>query len=307
MGVVVTLGVIALVALPFFIPASSSYSESFLSESESDAKVVIIDVKGEISNGDGSVGLLGGAYASQPSITTEIDQAIHDENVVGILLEMDTPGGEIVASDLINQKVYEARAAGKPVITYMQTLGASGGYYIAVASDYIFVNELTTTGSIGVYSVFQDTSGLMEKLGISQRVIKSGEFKTGSGLFDSDDDGEEDQIYERLIQESNEKFKRVIVEGRDMTIEEVDELADGRVFSGAQAVANGLVDEIGGYDEAVIKMKELSEVTDFSIVRYDNLDFLGSLFSVLSGFNMNAQLLEIARTEQGFRVMARME
>jgi len=285
---------------------TSGYEEQVVSSGNGTDKVVLIDIKGEISNSDAS-SLFGGSVASAPQIMDQIDEAINDESVVGIMFEMDSPGGEVVAADMIYQKVLEAKQAGKKIITYIHTVGASGGVYIAVASDLIFVNELTTTGSIGVYSLFQDVSGLYEKLGIKQRIIKAGEYKTGEGLFDADDEGVEDQIYQDMIDIVYEKFVSVVATGRSLSTSDVREFADGRVFLGEEAINLGLADELGGMPEAIDSMHEISGSSDFTVVRYYSHDFLSDVFSVLGQLNLTSNLLDIANQEEGVKLMYKLQ
>lgn len=284
----------------------SDYSETVLSEG-GDKKVVVIDVKGEITNEEGYGGLFSSEIASAPVITSQIQAAMDDEDVVGIILEMDTPGGDVVASDLIYKKVLEAKSSGLQVVTLMRTLAASGGYYVAVASDSIIANEMTTTGSIGVYSVFQDVSGLYEKIGIKQRVIKSGDYKTGDGLFDADDNGVEDQIYQDLVTEAHDQFKTIVSENRGISMEDLKDIADGRIFSGKQALANGLIDKLGEFNDAVGEVEKLSGESGLTIVRYDSSDFWGSVLSILKNTNLESKLLEIAKAEQGAKLMYKLQ
>lgn len=296
------LGIFIMAVGRLALSTSGDYKENYV-EGLGDNKVVLLQIKGAISNQGDEGNLFEATGASAPEIIRQIDLAVSDPKVVGILVEMDSPGGEIVASDLIYQKLLEAKQEGITVVTYMQTLGASGGYYIAAASDAILANELTTTGSIGVYSVFQDVSGLYEKLGIEQRVIKQGDFKTGAGLFDGDDNGVEDRIYQEIVDQAQEKFVSVVAEGRGLSIAEVEGLADGRVYTGKQAVENGLIDQIGGRKESIAEMKLLTGVSDLYIVEYASLDFWGELLSIFNGFNVNALLYNLAKQEQGMKMM----
>ena len=296
------IGVFVLSAGSLVLNASGDYQENYI-EGLGENKVVLLQIKGAISNQVSGEGLFESVGASAPDIIRQIDLAISDPDVVGILIEMDSPGGEIVASDLIYQKLLEAKQAGLAVITYMQSLGASGGYYIAAASDMIFANELTTTGSIGVYSVFQDVSGLYEKLGIEQRVIKQGDYKTGAGLFDEDDNGVEDKIYQEIVDQAQEKFVSIIAEGRGLDVAEAESLADGRIYTGKQAVVNGLIDQIGGRKESVAEMKVLTGKQDLYIVEYSSTDFWGEVLSIFSSFNVNAFLYDLAKQEQGIKMM----
>ena len=296
------LGVFVLAVGSLALDTSGDYQENYV-EGVGENRVVLLHIKGAISNQGNGDGLFEVTGVSTPDIIRQIDLAISNSTVVGILIEMDSPGGEIVASDLIYQKLLEAKQEGIIVVTYMQTLGASGGYYIAVASDAILANELTTTGSIGVYSVFQDVSGLYEKLGIEQRVIKQGDFKTGAGLFDENDSGVEDKIYQEIVDQAQERFVSVVAEGRKLSIAEAGGLADGRIYTGKQAVENGLIDQIGGRKESIAEMKSLTGNQELYIMEYSSSDFWGELLAIFNGFNVNALLYNLAKQEQGMKMM----
>ena len=183
----------------------------------------------------------------------------------------------MVASDLIYQEVLEVRDV-KPVVTWMSGMGASGGYLVASASDQILAHPATITGSIGVVLELTDLEGLYNKLGIESRIFKSGEFKDMSGVFDEDPNGEADAIMQGLVDESYEDFVLAIVSSRGMEESLVRELADGRVYSGAQAVENGLVDGVGDMDDAVAVAEELVGRGDLSIVEYSTGGFWDSFY-----------------------------
>ncbi len=284
----------------------TNYQENLLSEG-GEKKVVVIDVKGEITSQNGVASLFSSEMASAPIINSQIQAAMDDPDVVGIVLDMNTPGGDVVASDMIYQKVNEAKAAGLTVVTSMETLAASGGYYVAAASDKILANEMTITGSIGVYSVYQDVSGLYEKVGIDQRVIKSGDYKTGEGLFDEDDNGAEDQIYIDLIESAHDQFKTIVSTERGIPLTQMESIADGRIFSGKQGVANGLIDMIGNLEDAVKQVETLTGEGDLTIIRYYDTDFLGKFLSVFKKTSLESMLYNLAKAEQGAKIMYKMQ
>lgn len=301
-------GTLAVVVAFFSSGADSTdFQEKYARSGDSEKKVIVIDVKGEITNSSSSSGLFSSEIASAPLIIAEIKSAVNDPEVVGIVLDMDTPGGDVVASDLIYKELLEAKNSGLIVITSMQTLGASGGYYIAAASDKIFANEMTMTGSIGVYSVYQDVSGLYEKIGITQRVIKAGDYKTGEGLFDEDNNGEEDQIYQALVDEAYEQFRGIVSTERGIPLSQMNDIADGRVFTGSQALANGLIDQIGGIDDAIEQVENLSGHNNLSVVRYYSSDFFEEILSIFKDTNVEALLLNLAKQEEGTKIMYKMQ
>ncbi len=244
----------------------------------SEGKIAVVRIEGIIME-NGTDGSLLGSYGSDPaSFESEIDLAISDDSVKGILLRVNSPGGEVVASDMMYQTVLNAKEE-KPIVTWMSSSGASGAYMIAAASDLIVAHPETITGSIGTILEVSSLEGLYEKLGIENRVFKSGEFKDESGVFDTDPNGEADQILQGLVDESYEAFVQKVADSRDMDMDSVRALADGRVYTGAQARENGLVDETGDMDDAIAFLEGLIGDTDLSVIEYNTGGFWDSLSS----------------------------
>jgi len=204
----------------------------------------------------GGTGLLTGEAASAERIVEQLDRAREDPKAKAVLLRVDSPGGGVNAAREIWAAVRRVQEAGKPVVVFMEDTAASGGYYISAPADRIVAMPDTITGSIGVIAVIPDLSGLYEKLGIRYQVVKSGQFKD---MLSSDRPmtPEERAILERLIQEAYDEFVRVVAEGRRLPEERVRELADGRIYTGRQALDLGLVDQLGGYRDAVALAGEL--------------------------------------------------
>lgn len=246
----------------------------------SGGKIAVISLDGIISESESS-NLFAVVGASTDSINNQIDKALADDEVAGILIKMNSPGGEAVASDLIYRKVMDAREE-KKIVTWMSGMGASGGYMVAAGSDKIVAHPGCLTGSIGVILQLSNIDELYEKVGIQTRTFKSGEFKDDEGLFDEDEDGEVDGIFEDLIDESYDDFVNAIVEGRGMDKDKVIELADGRIYTGRQAYENGLVDEIGDMDDAIEVMEELVGKKNLSIVEYSSDGFWSSFYEYQS-------------------------
>lgn len=178
-----------------------------------------------------------------------IDDLMDDENNAGILLYVDSPGGTVYESEELYDKLMEYKETGRPIWTYMAHYAASGGYMISMTSDKIYANKNTTTGSIGVILSTYDLSGLYEKLGIRYVSITSGANKDSSLLTD-----EQIAIYQEQINESYEAFVEKVALGRNMDVDEVKELADGRTYTANQALSNGLIDEISSYDDMANEM-----------------------------------------------------
>lgn len=203
-----------------------------------------------------------------------IDRLMYDENNKGILLYVDSPGGAVYESVELYEKLQEYREyTGMPVWVYMAHYAASGGYMISMASDVIYANPNTTTGSIGVIMSGYDLTGLYEKLGIRYVSITSGENKDSSQLTDS-----QVALYQEQVDECYADFVEKVAEGRNMTEEEVKALADGRTYTAKQALKNGLIDEISLYDDMVMDMENELGVYQLYEPEY-SYGMLASLFS----------------------------
>ncbi|MCS6848520.1 MAG: signal peptide peptidase SppA [Anaerolineae bacterium] len=211
--------------------------------------VAVISVNGPIVSGEAPEFDLTGptAVAASGNIARLIRQAARDSQVKAILLRVDSPGGSVIGSD----EIYHAlKQANKPVVVHMGALAASGGYYVSMAADHIVAHPDTLTGSIGVISEFTNIEGLYEKLGLKSTVIKSGEFKD-FGNPTSPFTEEDRKLWQAVIDETYESFVRIIADNRGMTVEEVKRLADGRIYTGRQAYALKLVDQLGYFEDAV--------------------------------------------------------
>jgi len=281
--ILVTCGAICVL----FASAVGSMDTSSMSEVSSivlkkggDNKIAVIRIEGTIVNTNGDAGLFSSGYASAETINKYLDEAMNDSSVKAIVLDVNTPGGGVYASDEINNKILEVQQNGKIVVSLMRDMAASCGYYVSAPSDKIIASSLTLTGSIGVRLDVQSMEGLYEKIGIESRTITNsgGDYKTGEGLFDDDPNGQEDQIYQSIVDEAFDRFVSIVADGRDMTKDEVIEIADGRVFTGLQAKEVGLVDELGNFDTAISSAEELAGISDATIIEYNELGFL-SLFS----------------------------
>lgn len=187
---------------------------------------------------------------SAPYVRRKLQKAIDDKNIKAIVLRINSPGGTVGMSQEVYQAVMDVRAKGKPVVVSMGDVAASGGYYIASASDRIFANPGTLTGSIGVIMHLLNWQETEKKIGIQPLVIKSGAFKD-IGSADRVMTPEEKSLLQNIIMDSYDQFVTAVSEGRKMNKEAVKKLADGRIYSGRQAFNAHLVDELGGYESAV--------------------------------------------------------
>ena len=246
--------------------APAVYEEEYVS-GEGPQKIVVVPVEGTIASAESSVG------GVQPTATPEglsdaLRQVADDTSVVAVVLEINSPGGGVTASDEMHQSILDfKRNTDRPIVVSMGDTAASGGYYISTAADRIVANETTLTGSLGVIFQLTNFSEAADKYGISQVVIKSGKFKDIGNTF-REMKPEEREVFQSLVDESYDEFVSVISEGRGLSEERVREIADGRIYSGSQAKELGLVDSFGGIDEAADIAGTLAEAQDTTVVRY---------------------------------------
>jgi protease IV len=184
------------------------------------------------------------------SVLKSLRKAGKDNHIKAILLRINSPGGTVPASQELSDEIIDLRSKNKPVVVSMGDLAASGGYYISSAADTIVAEPGTLTGSIGVILSSLNMKGLGEKLGVSPEVIKSGKFKDLASPYRAMTP-EDRTILQDLIMDSYDQFVTAVAKGRKMKVEDVKKIADGRIYSGRQALKLGLVDKLGGYDTAI--------------------------------------------------------
>ena len=236
--------------------------------------IAIVRVEGTIREQSGSSTLEASSGYQHDSTMNYIDELMDDSNNKGILLYVDSPGGTVYESEELYQKLKEYKETTKrPIWDYMAHYAASGGYMVSMASDKIYANSNTTTGSIGVIMSGYDMSGLYKKLGIRYVSITSGKNKDSSKFTD-----EQIAIYQDQINEAYEKFVNIVADGRDMSVEDVKKLADGRTYTAKQAKNNGLIDEISLYPDMKDAMSKKLGTSTFYEMESDE-GFLQSLFS----------------------------
>ena len=187
---------------------------------------------------------------STNSVKRKLTKALSDDHVKGILLRINSPGGTIGMSQELYSVVEELRAKGKPVVVSMGDVAASGGYYVSAAANRVFADPGTLTGSIGVIMHLMNWQETEKKIGLQPAVIKSGVFKD-IGSADRPMSPEEHALLQGLIMDAYDQFVTAVAKGRKMDKQVVKGLADGRIYSGKQALQNKLVDELGGYDQAL--------------------------------------------------------
>ncbi len=204
--------------------------------------------------------------ASGRPVIDQLDHWRDNHSVRAIVIHVNSPGGEVAISQEIYDAILRVRE-DKPVVVSMAGVAASGGYYISCAADKVVANPGTLTGSIGVIFSFHTFKDLMEKWGISTETIKSGDLKD-VGSFSRDMTEKEELMLRSVVMDTYEQFVGVVAEGRSMEKEEVYPFADGSIFTGLQAYNLGLVDTLGGLNEAVLLAAELADMgNEPSVVR----------------------------------------
>jgi len=285
----VFLGIIAVVII-IAVSVFSTTSSSGPSYTGTDGYIAVLHIEGTITSAAPASSLLSAPTTyDQKFLLSTVESLIDDTDNKGIMLFIDTPGGEVYATDELYLKLEEYKeATGRPIYSYCASMAASGGYYLAAASDKILMNRNCMTGSIGVTAgTYIDISGFLEKQGIKTTSIYVGKNKTMGSYFEGFTD-EQKVIYTTILQETYDQFVQIVADGRGMTVAAVETLADGRIYSPKQAVANGLVDEIVTYDAAKAGMLSdygLTEETQY--VDFEPTADLGlaDIFGVLSNLN----------------------
>jgi protease-4 len=230
-------------------------------------------------------------HNSPTYIRKKFREAAKDKHVKGILLRVNSPGGTVAMSQEILAAVQTAQKEKIPVVVSMGDVAASGGYYISCSADRIFAEPGTLTGSIGVIMHLLNLSEIEKKIGVEPMVVKSGVFKD-IGTMDRSPTPEEKALLQSIIMDSYDMFVTAISEGRKMPKEEVKKLADGRIYSGRQALAAKLVDELGGYEDAEAALQKIARARfnasdDYQVE--DTASSLGFLSSLLkSSSNIGA-------------------
>jgi protease-4 len=196
-----------------------------------------------------------------------LQQARDDNRVKAIVLEIDSPGGEVTAADQIYNAVTKARAR-KPVVIYMDSLAASGGYYIACGGKFLMANETTITGSIGVIIQTLNYEQLFNKIGLASVVFKSGKFKdilNGARPMTP----EERELIQSFVMQTYDKFLGIVAKERSLPAEMLrNNIADGRILSGKEALNDKLIDGLGQIEDAFAKAKQLGNAPQATVVKY---------------------------------------
>ncbi|HLS11184.1 MAG TPA: signal peptide peptidase SppA [Flavobacteriaceae bacterium] len=224
-------------------------------------KIAVIYAQGEIVYGDGGVKKIG-----PKEMNDAIIKAKNDKAVKAIVLRVNSPGGSALTSELIWKELEEAKKV-KPVIVSMGDFAASGGYYIAAGGDKIFAEPTTITGSIGVFGMLPNIKGLADKIGINAQQVTTNDNAILFSVFEEMTESQEEYIRENIL-EVYDLFKKRVADGRGMTLDEVEEIAQGRVWTGEEALSLGLVDALGGLDAALQYAAEQVDLENYQIKEY---------------------------------------
>jgi len=221
---------------------------------------IVDDVSGSLTGSGGIVG---------SQVVSDLDALASDDDVKAVVLRINSGGGSAYASEQMLRAVQELRKK-KPVVVSMSGMAASGGYYMSCMADYIVAEPTTLTGSIGIFGVVPDVSGLMkEKLGLHFDVVKTNE-SADFGSMGRGFNAGESQAMQTYVERGYSLFLQRVAEGRKLTTQQVDSIAQGRVWTGSQALAIGLVDALGGLDDAVAQAAKLAKIEKYSTIGYQN-------------------------------------
>lgn len=262
--------------------------------------IAVIYAQGEITGGEGDVNVIG-----EGSIKRSLQEAREDDDVKAIVLRVNSPGGSALTSELIWREI-EITKKTKPVVVSMGNYAASGGYYISANADRIFAEPNTITGSIGVFGMLPNMNQLGKNIGINAEQVKTHENASGYSVFEPMDENFKGFVLES-IEKTYATFLKRVADGRKMTTEQVDAIAQGRVWTGVDAQKLGLVDEIGGLDAAIKYAAKLGKTTSYRTENFPeyekSFEDLLANFTGMAMFKTKEQLLKEQLGEEGFQML----
>ena len=241
------------------------YRNYFKSKENNDEEntVAVVNILGPIIDGYQTSGA-----ASGDNISALFDKALKNDQIKAMVVRVNTPGGSVFASELIRDALIRVREKNIPIVTSMGGVAASGGYWVAASTDYIFAEDLTITGSIGVASVIFNAEGTFNKIGLNEDGVSSSVFSdTYRGIYSKRPDERLISLNKIIIQNIYDKFINLVSEGRNISIDDVNKLAKGQVWIGKDALKFNLIDEIGSLDDAIEKAASLAEIDEYNVKR----------------------------------------
>ena len=241
----------------------------------------VISVAGTIMDGSQPRGTAGGE-----NISLLIKTAREEKNLKALVLRVNTPGGSAFASELIREELKEIKNLDIPIIVSMGGVAASGGYWIAAESDFIFAHETTVTGSIGVAALLFNVQETAKQIGLNEDGIEKSPFSDiNNGILLTNPSDRVIDLIQGSVDKLYDDFIDIVSKGRNLSPDKVNNIARGRVWSGSDALDKGLVDEIGSFDDAINKAKDLADIVDYRIKRFDQkkdeFTFLKKIFGLM--------------------------
>ncbi len=250
-----------------FTKFSSYVAELRTLEQAGGSKIAVLHADGPIMSGEDGGGLFSQAALTDSAFHDWIEDVLEDDDVKAVVVRVNSPGGSALASDMMWHDLLRVKASGRPVVVSMGNYAASGGYYISAPADWIVAQPTTLTGSIGVFGGKLTFNGTYEKLGLTEHAYERGaEADLLSTLEPFSPEGRES--YQGFLDDFYETFLGKVTEGRELERDAVHAVAQGRVWSGTQALEHHLVDELGGLDVAVTKAKELASLDEVTLERW---------------------------------------
>lgn len=261
-----------------YVSTASLLGSASQYNSEIKDRIAVVYAQGTILYGPESE-----SYISQEAFVKAFETLAKDDWIKAVVLRVDSPGGSALTSELLWQAIEKVKAK-KPVIVSMGNVAASGGYYIAAGADQIFLDPLTVTGSIGVFATLPNASGFLASKGIRAERVETHPNGLGYSFFSPMTDNFRTQT-EKGIEQTYALFKDRVAQGRSLTAREVETLAQGRVWSGNQAVAQGLADQLGGIQDALHAAAQAAGIQEYNVMTYPQ--FEESLQSLLQGVSVS--------------------
>jgi len=260
--------------------------------------VAVIPLDGVIVSSTADAGFSSN-YITDEDFVESLNKSMENSDVKAIIIEVNSPGGEVVASDNMYRAVKKAAdRKKKPVYIYISGLAASGSYYVSAGGTKIIAHPSSIIGSIGVISQVMDTDGLYNKLGIKVKTFKTGDFKDSGAFFRKETAKESEKMMMDILNESLELFITSVAEGRHVSKEDVRKIANGKVFSASEAKELKLVDSIGTMDDVVYMISKDLALKNPNIVRYERKksfwtslqEKVDMMINSMSPFNQQANL-----------------
>ena len=240
-------------------------------------RIAVIYANGPILYTEGTEEVIG-----KKALNQTFEDILENKNIKGAVLRIDSPGGDAMTSEIILNAMRVLKGE-KPLVISMGNIAASGGYYIACLGDKIYADPMTITGSIGVLAAFPNMKGLADRIGINAEQVNSHKNAIGYSIFEPLSDGFKNST-RGAIEKIYTTFKSRVAEGRSLDMEKVEDLAQGRVWSGKDALENGLVDALGGLEDAIEAVAEMAAIENFNVVDYPKFEdnFEGMFLNALS-------------------------